>query len=395
MTCALWLNIQKSLHRALPRRNNSFPSDSYVMNVHANEQVAVSECGETASDNPPTLVSQLQQVHGLTKKKVYGVKPTRKPFFREERVHKESTDTGSASSPLATAGGRAPSRGKAERALRVAQTGSPTESYGRRPRILRRGSNVSSPETDASTSPASPVSPSNPYPPAAPIPLQQVEPSWLQMHYPPVVPPLAGSPTFTGYTPALATPSNAESNWQTSTPSDPSGSMLAATAQSHVTSSQLACANEPSLLEPRLMLGSESISASSRPSSRRISRPEDEEPFTFDEGYVAATAALFKNEVLPAYPNLSPLLDETAQSSPYCQATTTPRQAFYIMQDRSVPPSPTSAYDYDSYFGASYPFSLDYPSIPTALDPPGLRYAASYSPNSTSSITSSLTGWAG
>ena len=365
------------------------------MNVRASEQVAVAECGETATDNPPTLVSQLQQVHGLTKKKVYGVKPTRKPFFREERVNKESIDAGLTSSPLA--GGRAPSRGKTDRALRVAQTGSPSESYGRRPRIPRRGSNVSSPETDASASPASPVSPTNPYPPAAPIPLQQVEPSWLQMHYPPVIPPLSGSPTFTGYTSTQATPSNPEKNWQGSTPSDPSGSMLAATAQSHVTSSQLSCANEPSQLEPRLMLGGESASAASRPSSRRIPRPEDEEPFTFDEGYVAATAALFKNEVLPAYPNLSPLLDETTQSSPYSQAIT-PRQAFYIMQDRSVPPSPTSGYDLDSYFGASYahPFPLDYPAILTAaVDPPGLRYPSSYSPNSSSSITSSLTGWAG
>ena len=367
------------------------------MGVRANEQVAVSECGEATSDNPPTLVSQLQQVHGLTKKKVYGAKPTRKPFFREERVNKESTDTGSTSLPLATAGGRAPSRAKTERVLRVTQTGSPTELYGRRPRIPRRGSNVSSPETDASTSPASPVSPTNPYPPAAPIPLQHAEPSWLQMHYPPVIPPLSGSPTFTGYASTQATPSNAEGNWQTSTPSDPSGSMLAATAQSHVTSSQLSCANEPSHLESRLLLGGESLSAASRPLFRRISHPEDEEPFTFDEGYVAATATLFKNEVLPAYPNLSPLLDETAQSSPYSQATTTPRQAFYIMQDRSVPPSPTSGYDYDSYFGASYPhpFSLDYPAILTELDSPGLRYPSSYSPNSSSSITSSLTGWAG
>ncbi|KAJ7809705.1 hypothetical protein B0H14DRAFT_3880900 [Mycena olivaceomarginata] len=35
----------------------------------------------------PSLVSQLQQVHGLTKKKVYGTKPARIPFIMEERIH--------------------------------------------------------------------------------------------------------------------------------------------------------------------------------------------------------------------------------------------------------------------------------------------------------------------
>ncbi|KAK0200290.1 hypothetical protein DFS33DRAFT_139604 [Desarmillaria ectypa] len=38
----------------------------------------------------PSLVAQLQQVHGLTKKKVYGTKPVRKPFFRDERVTETS-----------------------------------------------------------------------------------------------------------------------------------------------------------------------------------------------------------------------------------------------------------------------------------------------------------------
>ncbi|KAJ6632467.1 hypothetical protein B0H10DRAFT_15308 [Mycena sp. CBHHK59/15] len=38
------------------------------------------------SSEPPSLVTQLQQVHGLTKKKVYGAKPVRLPFFKGERV---------------------------------------------------------------------------------------------------------------------------------------------------------------------------------------------------------------------------------------------------------------------------------------------------------------------
>lgn len=41
---------------------------------------------ETPVAEAPSLVAQLQQVHGLTKKKVYGAKPIRQPFFRDEKV---------------------------------------------------------------------------------------------------------------------------------------------------------------------------------------------------------------------------------------------------------------------------------------------------------------------
>ena len=39
----------------------------------------------STNEEPPSLVAQLQQVHGLTKKKVYGAKPVRAPFFRDEK----------------------------------------------------------------------------------------------------------------------------------------------------------------------------------------------------------------------------------------------------------------------------------------------------------------------
>ncbi|PBK63691.1 hypothetical protein ARMSODRAFT_1023882 [Armillaria solidipes] len=74
----------------------------------------------------PSLVAQLQQVHGLTKKKVYGTKPVRKPFFRDERV----TETSRRSTLLARSvpidmdmtrapGGRAVSRSVIDRGARV------------------------------------------------------------------------------------------------------------------------------------------------------------------------------------------------------------------------------------------------------------------------------------
>lgn len=41
---------------------------------------------QPAADDSPSLVTQLQIMHGLTKKKIYGSKPTRQPFIGEERV---------------------------------------------------------------------------------------------------------------------------------------------------------------------------------------------------------------------------------------------------------------------------------------------------------------------
>lgn len=77
----------------------------------------------------PSLVAHLQQVHGLTKKKVYGTKPVRKPFFRDERV----TETSRRSTLLARSvpidmdmtrapGGRVVSHSVIDRSARVRHT---------------------------------------------------------------------------------------------------------------------------------------------------------------------------------------------------------------------------------------------------------------------------------
>ena len=67
-----------------PLRRSSYPNPTE--NFYSEGFEPVSAPAPNDGDPPPSLVSQLQQVHGLTKKKVYGAKPARQPFFREERV---------------------------------------------------------------------------------------------------------------------------------------------------------------------------------------------------------------------------------------------------------------------------------------------------------------------
>ncbi|ESK91351.1 hypothetical protein Moror_2778 [Moniliophthora roreri MCA 2997] len=74
----------------------------------------------------PSLVSQLQQVHGLTKKKVYGTKPVRKPFVSGELYRGEPTNRRSLSlspdspvSPPTNHGGRMASHSTLDRSNRL------------------------------------------------------------------------------------------------------------------------------------------------------------------------------------------------------------------------------------------------------------------------------------
>ncbi|KAF5345046.1 hypothetical protein D9758_010446 [Tetrapyrgos nigripes] len=76
-------------------------------------------------DPAPSLVAQLQQVHGLTKKKVYGAKPVRKPFVSTE-VYRENGRKSVSLSPLSppdtSHGGRVQSSTLASRSARHHQT---------------------------------------------------------------------------------------------------------------------------------------------------------------------------------------------------------------------------------------------------------------------------------
>ncbi|KAG6852965.1 hypothetical protein C0991_007808 [Blastosporella zonata] len=381
--------------RVLPRRNHSFPLPSHT-NIDDNV------LGFTSSiepENPPSLVSQLQQVHGLTKKKVYGAKPVHKPFVREERTRKGPPSVppplvlpSMTTSPRSSGSGKALSTSKAARISRLAQS-SPTEMQGRRPSLPRRNSRMSSPETDTIPSPSSympssvsATSATNMYIQPAPIvpshhPETIIDPNWGSLQYKPLLSSLSQ--------PALSQPRNGRYSagptrllsgpWQdnemdVSQPMVPSSVIVP--SQSHVHYHSLSGSRRPS---------NGGSDTPSRRLPRRSSCPSDDEPFTFTAEYVAATAAMFKAEILPAYPDLQPAFSEILQP---------PRRAFYIAQDQSAPPSPSSPYDPGELYVTAereeiLQQSMKY-SIPSA-ESPVLSYATSYSPGS----SSSLTGWAG
>ncbi|KAF8063316.1 hypothetical protein FPV67DRAFT_236967 [Lyophyllum atratum] len=380
--------------RVPPRRNHSLPNP-----MRTNDDDDMLMLAPTQEpENPPSLVSQLQQVHGLTKKKVYGAKPVRKPFFREERARQEPAGAPTPlilpilkSSPRRNGSGRALSTSKAARINRMAQS-SPTESQPRRPGLPRRNSRMSSPETDSFPSPSSFSIPSNASPPVsptssanvyiqpAPVPRRPetiLDPSWGTMQYK-SIPHSFSQTEFPTYCPPPALPPAAR--WQ-EVPA-----VLQNVAPPHFYPEHRPF-SQASGARTQAFSGVEDASPYRLP--RRASCPEDEEPFTFNAEYVAATATLFKNEVLPAYPDLQPVFDENIS----------PRRAFYIAQDHgSMPPSPSSAYDPGELYVAterdeslqhSLSHSLEYPIA--AAGSPGLSYATSYSPGS----SSSLTGWAG
>ncbi|KDR72831.1 hypothetical protein GALMADRAFT_142561 [Galerina marginata CBS 339.88] len=144
-----------------PRRN-SYPLDIFQPETF-DETTGAPVSGE--GDQAPSLVSQLQQVHGLTKKKVYGAKPVRQPFFREERVrdkYRQAPTPLTMSIPVieqvpSAGGGRALSQSRADRMSRVGQS-SPTDLQARRQHgwVQRRGSRLSTPESDGLPWPSSP-----------------------------------------------------------------------------------------------------------------------------------------------------------------------------------------------------------------------------------------------
>jgi hypothetical protein len=361
-------------------------------------------------ENPPSLVTQLQQVHGLTKKKVYGAKPARQSFFRDERVRERyrkgttpssGTATASQLSAVPNGGGRGITRSKAERLAR--HGGSPTESHPRHPGMNRR---MSAPDAESL---ASPISFSRPYSLSSPIsptlidmhmPAAQLtalrppeanilsDPTWLQQH-PPVVPSLTQSQISGDY------PGNrwhaGDHNLGGTFPQQPPP------AEAPIIPPFMPSAL-PKQRRQDLEMKSRNNSheAPSRPTrTSRIIHPEDEEPFIFNDEYVAQTVALFENEVLPAYPNFAAMgepLRRSATPPPVMNSLTPPRRSFYIPSDQESQPSSPSSYNQgDTY--VPHQCEMGQASLPlnySAVDSP-LAYAPTYSPGS----DSSLTGWAG
>ncbi|KAJ7027545.1 hypothetical protein C8F04DRAFT_1189510 [Mycena alexandri] len=131
------------------------------------------------SSESPSLVSQLQQVHGLTKKKVYGAKPVRVPFILDsERVrerYRNAPSQSPSSLPLApetsappslTRGRRSRANLKADRSF-SARPGRPVDPHQSQ---WQQQQPMSSPEGDSPYSSSSLSSPSSPV--AQILPLQ-------------------------------------------------------------------------------------------------------------------------------------------------------------------------------------------------------------------------------
>lgn len=116
--------------------------------VHAEQMNAGATSFSTEPDASPRLVSQLQSVHGLTKKKVYGTKPAREPFLggevREKFAPPPLTTT---MGDISSGGGRVLTHSKIDRIGRLGQS-SPTDLHARR-HIWQRQSRLSTPEAES------------------------------------------------------------------------------------------------------------------------------------------------------------------------------------------------------------------------------------------------------
>ncbi|KAJ6558248.1 hypothetical protein B0H19DRAFT_133012 [Mycena capillaripes] len=96
------ISEKRAAHSTCPAsqvQSDAIPSDIYT-----------TKALDDVSTESPSLVSQLQQAHGLTKKKVYGAKPARVPFIMDERVRDRyrKAPNSSPSSPAASEAGAPP-----------------------------------------------------------------------------------------------------------------------------------------------------------------------------------------------------------------------------------------------------------------------------------------------
>jgi len=335
---------QPPARASVPRRN-SYPLDNFYSE---NFQEGSGPPTNGDVEQPTSLVSQLQQVHGLTKKKVYGAKPIRQPFFRDERTRERYQQTPPLTmsmpimdpNPSPTGGGRTMSQSRADRIGRLSQA-SPTDHPGARRQHgwPRRGSRLSTPEADGYGWPSSPsvlhdTSPGSSYMSSSPVtPVT----SFDEVYQHPVQPPCVPSMGPSGISPGMAAYQNggiAEGAWDPTQIPRQVGSYNPAIqtyfppAASHFYTDSGHITTNPEMLPPRPSAQSTpganvhmqqptSGTQPPPPSQPPVSTPprasttkkvtsepdDDDERFTFQEDFVAATAALFEAEVLPAYPN--------------------------------------------------------------------------------------------
>lgn len=451
--CLRSLNDFQPLQRVIPGRRDSYPSDIF----HSEFEDASGPAAPNENDPGPSLVTQLQQVHGLTKKKVYGTKPQRQPFFRDDRVRDKyrkvptpltmpSSGTEDVHSP--SAGGKVIPQSRADRMNRVSQA-SPTDLHQRRQEPwARRGSGLSTPELETLSSPAttstiydlspgsSYVVPSDISSPvtsvtmteesynlsAATLPAYQIgvvpEQNWpqqrqyhskyhslpQQQYFPPQISnfytangniiqhsdmqpleqqlPSACSHSPNSYSNYAPTPMLTPPIVPTQAYPMNDAPMTGVTASTHITpKGNTMHASKPSI----------------RSSKKAVVSEEDEERFMFGQEFVAATAALFDSEVLPAYPNYPGMSSGLTTS---CNQGTlpylTPSQAGELYASRVRRPGMQHRQQQQA---TSLPLPPDHAPLANMYSTNGLMmssyssasYPTSYQPQS----SSSLTGWAG
>lgn len=371
---------------------------------------------------PPSLVSQLQQVHGLTKKKVYGAKPTRQPFIGErvERPSNKYQQKGShaltvdasptdlaklVSAPSSS--GRAVPWSRAERFSRRTQA-SATDIYCRPVLGPRRHSRLPTPETDSLPSPntiplhdnVSPIcfNPTQPKP--SPIEVYGTLPQVSSSDFVPVIcdgdptgEPIWPTPPFSPVPPLYSSfmPSEYHSLAANHTyPPDPP-QLFGESGLAHSQPSAYS-----SLFEtlPIQELFPRPARTGSIPTKSTLLYPENDRPFLFSkdlEDIQRTHAPLKEDPVLFSFPH--PTKADSTQLGP----------KFFIENGQESPPlSPFIRCDDTSQYNAFYPQKIGLPprtltKYPTSGDDPTFmkEYPSQAYPTCSSGSSSSLTGWAG
>jgi hypothetical protein len=214
--------------RALLPRNNSFPP------VSAHGRLAPRHSATSSTNNSPplpvatipsgsdveakpSLVKHLQKIHGLTKKRNYGLQSSRAPFFRDETTP---------ASPYSAVHSTEAAGTRPRRNTGVHASKSRTGDEPRRPRrgslhfTLSESARVSSPDSDSSASVSAP-SPTTTVagvlaPPTVPVtvgmqmgmPLSSPQVNFAETAYASVAPPPGPPPLWQGETLAQAGPTN-------------------------------------------------------------------------------------------------------------------------------------------------------------------------------------------
>ncbi|KZP23907.1 hypothetical protein FIBSPDRAFT_1042473 [Athelia psychrophila] len=317
----------------------------------------------------PSLVTRLQKIHGLTRKKKYGAQPAIEPFLREDRILAAPPSISSLTTPPVSpiAESRLPAKSKADRAKRLSSKGplatSPTTSARpeRRGSWFRRKRNTQSPAPDLASSP---TAGSSQRLSSSPIPTA------LDFNAP------TSSPVFSPW----------QGSWQKEATHHPNNMFPiynqgpGPSSPSYITSSSATASYRSSASPPM-------------PSSSSAGSPvinDLDKPFNISPEYEAAATARFHAIFNTSNPSRTDVPDFTSMSmnSSYLSD---PRQAQYSTYPNvGLPPlPPLPPQPNNSYFGMArqHEYSVDPQSTFTPYQ--------AYDYDAVGAATSSLEGWDG